>query len=59
MYCGGMQGDPQIDILTDNLECPNGASQESLDDLSKVAAEMFNFIKDIVNTTGKKIGATS
>ena len=61
MHCGGKKGDPQIDILIDNDECPDCSWQESLDDLSNIATERFNSIEavleELVNSTGKQISA--
>jgi hypothetical protein len=61
LHCGGKKGDPQIDILTDNDDCPDCSLQESLVDLSNVATEGLSLIKavleELVNSTGKEIRA--
>ena len=66
LHCGGKEGEPQIDILTDHHDCPDGSCQEAFEDLSKIATDRFNLIKavldeivnstaEIVNTTGKQV----
>ena len=59
LHCGGKEGEPQIDILTDHHECPDGSCQEAFEDLSNVATERFHLIQAvldaIVNATGMQV----